>query len=187
MLADQDYFIGKAWCFGTQTTDHVPVGQGVNPTVDPGVNCDGTALNNASQTDKFMADVEFSAVQSRHNGDFLCNPPEVTVTPTPTTVACIPGFATGVVSSAQGTRKNGTAVLLDRTDPTDALGAPQSTGTPSDSPVVAGSFFSLGFGSGNVGGGNIILSFSNPIVNLAGFDFRVFYFNYWLRLIMSQL
>ena len=174
LLADTDYFIGKAWCFGTQTEDPVPSGQGVNPTVDPGVDCDGTALNNAAQTDLLMADIEFSAVQARHNSGFLCEPPEVTVTPKPTDVACIPGFATGVASSAQGLRKNGTAVLLDRSDTGDALGAPQSTGNPSDTPVVAGSFFSLGFGTGNVGGGNIILTFANPIVDLAGFDFRVF-------------
>ena len=64
-------------------------------------------------------------------------------------------FASSVLSSAQGLRKNGTAVLVDRTDPTDALGAPQSNGLPSDSPVVADSFFSLGFphtNNGNVPG-----------------------------------
>ena len=89
MLANQTYYIGKAWCFGTLTTDPIAAGQGVNPTVDSGVNCDGTTLNNASQTDKFMADIAFSAVQARHNGNFVCTPgvtpsPGVSPSPTPT-------------------------------------------------------------------------------------------------------
>jgi len=174
--ADEVKFVGKAWCFGdTKFEPYIQDGgnQQSGPDDRP-VTCDGSQLDNQTQTDGFTLDIAFRAVQKRHNEGFLCNPPEVTVTPRPTEVACIPGYATGVASSAQGLRKNGTAVLLDRSDPTDALGAPQSTGTPSDTPVVAGSFFSLGFGTGNVGGGNIVLTFANPIVDLAGFDFRVF-------------
>lgn len=85
-------------------------------------------------------------------------------------------YASGVVSSAQGTRKNGTAVLPDRTDPTDALGAPQSTGAAYDSPVIAGSFFALGFNTANPTGpgGNIVLSFTNYIVDVPGNDITIY-------------
>src|SRR3989344_5578285 len=41
-----DRYIGKAWCFGALTLDPVGAGLGVNPTVDPGVNCDGKTLGN---------------------------------------------------------------------------------------------------------------------------------------------
>lgn len=85
--ANETRYIGKYWCFGTLSVS-------VNP---PGFSCDGSALNNAAQTDKVLADVEFTAVQSRHNPGFLCNgngitptPPIITptITPTPTPLAC---------------------------------------------------------------------------------------------------
>lgn len=85
LIGSQDYFIGKAWCYGKLTPDPVPqdgVGGGNSPTLDPGFDCDGSNVDNISQTDKLMADVKFEAVQSRHNEDFLCNPK-----PTPTPVA----------------------------------------------------------------------------------------------------
>jgi len=65
-------YIAKAWCMGTLTLDAVPVGD--NPSVDPGVNCDGTALGNVTQTDMAELNIIFSAVQARHNPDFECNP-----------------------------------------------------------------------------------------------------------------
>src|SRR3989344_4038027 len=73
-------YIAKAWCMGTLTLDPVlnldnlPDGAGVNPSVDPGVNCDGTLLGNVTQTDMAELNIIFSAVQSRHNPDFECNP-----------------------------------------------------------------------------------------------------------------
>ena len=178
----QTKFIGKAWCFGNLTT-HNPVFQdGLGQVGTPGqpdsngpdirgagFECDGSQEGNQTQTDSMTADITFRAVQSRHNDQFLCNRPE------PTPIACVPGFATGVASSAQGTLNTGGAIVdPNRTDPTRALGAPQSAGLDDDAPVVLPSFFSLGFGAGNVGGGNIVLTFANPIVDLAGFDFRVF-------------
>lgn len=77
-------------------------------------------------------------------------------------------YAASVVSSSQANRKNGTAVLAARSDPSKALGAPQSGGTPYDNPVVANSFYSLGFG------GSVTLGFTNYIVNGPGPDIRVF-------------
>jgi hypothetical protein len=94
-------------------------------------------------------------------------------------LACVPAqsFADSVVSSDIGVRKNNTPVVADRTDPADALNSPQSTGSPFDSPVVAGSFFSLGFDEGTdstpLEGGKIVLSFSdNYIIDGPGNDIR---------------
>lgn len=89
-------YIGKAWCFGTLGTAN-PVAQdglGKTGTNGPlvrgtGITCDGSAENNAAQTDKVVGDLQFYAVQSRNNGTFTCasnytpvwnSPP----TPTPT-------------------------------------------------------------------------------------------------------
>jgi hypothetical protein len=65
-------YIAKAWCFGTLTLTPVAAGQGQNPSIDPGVSCDGTTLNNITQTDGATLDVAFRAVQSRNNPNFLC-------------------------------------------------------------------------------------------------------------------
>lgn len=69
-----------------------------------------------------------------------------------------PFWASSVISSSQGLRKNGTPVLPERSDPNDALGAPNGVGNP------ASGFFSLGFG------GNIVLQFSSPVYNGTGAD-----------------
>lgn len=73
--ANETVYIAKAWCLGTLTLDPVLAGQGQNPSIDPGVNCDGTTLNNLTQTDGVELNVMFSAVQARNNAQFLCNPP----------------------------------------------------------------------------------------------------------------
>ncbi len=182
------YYIGKAWCFGTIGTspdDQDGVGNGKSPAgdnnanatagepEDGGITCNGALLDNKSQTDSLTADVSFEAVQARNNSGFQCEN-------TPIFQSCTnPAFAYAdvVVSSDIGVRKNNTTVLVDRSDPTDALLAPQSTGTPFDSPVVAGSFFSLGFDEGTdstpAEGGWIILEFTdNYIVDGPGNDIR---------------
>jgi hypothetical protein len=42
------------------------------------VTCDGDVPNiNQTQTDAFIADLQFYAVQSRNNDDFTCAAPEV--------------------------------------------------------------------------------------------------------------
>lgn len=102
-------YIGKAWCFGTLgqsplAQDDYPEGpagdnDGNLPAGTPedgGYTCEGTALNNATQSDIFMGDIKFSAYQARHNESFSCVPvtPSVSVslspttTPTPTPLAC---------------------------------------------------------------------------------------------------
>lgn len=83
-------YIGKAWCFGILTQDPQPQGSG-NPTVNGGVTCDGTSLNNATQTDNLLADIKFTAIQARNNPNFVCSPeatPSATPTPSPTPPPC---------------------------------------------------------------------------------------------------
>ena len=94
-------------------------------------------------------------------------------------IACIAEerHADSVVDFDQGVLKNGGAVVVGRSDPTYALGAPQSTGTPFDSPVVPNSFFSLGFDEGTDAtpseGGWIVFEFTNNyIVDGPGNDIR---------------
>ncbi len=85
--ANDTLYIAKAWCFGDLAAAPIPAGQGVNPSVATGVNCEGTLLGNEYQTDGVTLDVAFRAIQARHNPDFLCNegevrPQEITVTKT---------------------------------------------------------------------------------------------------------
>ena len=78
---DSTFYIGKAWCFGELTPAPVPqdgVGK-TNPNTngplarDTGVDCDGADVDNASQTDRVVGDLQFYAEQSRNNDDFLCS------------------------------------------------------------------------------------------------------------------
>ncbi|PIR38601.1 MAG: hypothetical protein COV34_00800 [Candidatus Zambryskibacteria bacterium CG10_big_fil_rev_8_21_14_0_10_42_12] len=74
----QTYYIGKAWCFGTLTL--TPIAQdrkgktGDNGPLDrgTGISCDGSVLDNKTQTDSVMGNITFTAVQSRHNDEFTC-------------------------------------------------------------------------------------------------------------------
>ncbi len=174
ILGGSTEYIGKGWCFGSLSLDKE--GQDGLTDVGPdvrgeGFTCDGSLLDNTTQTDILTADIKFSAVQSRHNPNFLCAQPEQTPEP----VVCEPSqtYADEVISSDQGLRKNNTAVTPDRSNTSYALGAPQSSGTPYDNPVVPNSFFSLGFPLG----GNtteIILSFNdNFVVDGVGNDLKL--------------
>lgn len=75
-------YIGKAWCFGTiAPAPLVQDGLGSTSPRTPatstgGISCDGSFLNNSTQTDSLTADVTFSAVQARNNPGFLCAPRE---------------------------------------------------------------------------------------------------------------
>lgn len=183
VTGDETFYIGKAWCFGDLSPAPLsqdgsgslltPAGdnndnQTAGEPEDGGYICDGSSLNNSTQTDSLTVDVSFSAVQARHNPDFLC------ITDTPP-VACevVETYADEVVFSDQGLRKNNTPVTADRSNTSYALGAPQSLGTPYDSPVVANSFFSLGFPlDGNTA--EIVLSFNdNFVVNNLGNDLKL--------------
>jgi hypothetical protein len=77
-------------------------------------------------------------------------------------------WADAMTKEDQGKRKNGSAVLPDRSDAGVALGVAETNGAASDSPVVTGSFYSLGFG------GSIVLRFNNLILNGSGDDIRVY-------------
>lgn len=176
LLAGETYHIGKAWCFGTLTPAPVSAGQGVSPAVDPGVVCNGTAIPEVDriQTDGVTLDVSFLAQQARHDSAYVC--PERYGPP----VACglVQTYADEVVSVDQGSRRDGTAVLAVRSDPTKALGAPQSLGTPYDdtsSTTILNGFFSLGFPSQDPANeASIVLSFNdNFVVNGPGMDLKL--------------
>lgn len=99
-------------------------------------------------------------------------------TVTNTINACTPTvrFADSSVSSSQGTRKNGSAVLPARSNPAAATGAPQSSGNLYDNPAPAdNTFFALGFKNGGATpGGSAVFEFTNNyIVNGPGNDFKV--------------
>ena len=81
----EDRFIGKAWCFGNLAAGTVgqdglgKLGSPSNPSTangplvrGTGFTCDGALVNNAAQTDRVMADLQFFAVQSRNNATFTC-------------------------------------------------------------------------------------------------------------------
>jgi hypothetical protein len=121
------YYVGKAWCFGDLVLTPVPQDypEEVNsPTVNPGISCDGSNAGNESQTDSVLADVSFYAVQARHNGSYRCVGCEVEGD----------GWAVDHTVFNQGLRKDGSSVPGDRSDPNDALGAPDAN------------FVSLGYG-----------------------------------------
>lgn len=168
------YYIGKAWCFGTLGLEPLPQDNGEDVDRSPatttgGITCDGKALDNATQTDILTADISFRAVQHRNNPNFVCNPEP---TPPPV-ISCTEGdiqYASSFSNNNQGTRRNGSAVLAERSVPSAMFGPPQTTGAPSDSGFPTGSFFSLGFT-----GGNIVVGFSSPFYpNPTGPDLQVF-------------
>jgi predicted ribosomally synthesized peptide with SipW-like signal peptide len=75
-------YIGKAWCFGTIGIAKLDQDTlGLNSPRTPanstgGITCDGSTLNNSTQTDSLTADVTFNATQARNNPGFLCVPPK---------------------------------------------------------------------------------------------------------------
>ena len=80
----QTYYIGKAWCFGEFALDPIAqdgegrTGTGVGDSTNgplvrgTGITCDGGPTDNTSQTDSVEGTVSFTAIQARHNDDFVC-------------------------------------------------------------------------------------------------------------------
>lgn len=177
-------YVGKAWCFGQ--ISEAPLAQdglGVESPRNPGnstggINCDGSLENNTTQTDSLTADVTFRAIQSRNNAGFLCsgqpNPPPP---PPPPAISCETGdiqFASASSDNDQGLRKDSSAVLANRSVPSAAFGAPQTSGADSDVGFPVGSFFSLGFPLGG-NTASIVFGFTNPFYpNPSGPDLQIF-------------
>lgn len=72
LSAGDTHYVGVAWCAGSMTVD----------SSTGAISCDGSTVNNASQTDSWSTDVKFDVVQARNNTNFECNPtpaPQVTV------------------------------------------------------------------------------------------------------------
>lgn len=55
-------YLGMAWCAGDQTVNHA-TGE---------ITCDGSVVDNKSQTDSYLLDISFYAEQSRNNPNFKC-------------------------------------------------------------------------------------------------------------------
>jgi predicted ribosomally synthesized peptide with SipW-like signal peptide len=85
LTGGQTYYIGKAWCFGQFQLNPVAQDglgytgtqgnpQGTNgPDIrNSGLVCDGSPVNNITQTDSMTADITFYAEQSRNNESFTC-------------------------------------------------------------------------------------------------------------------
>lgn len=83
------------------------------------------------------------------------------------TWTCEP-WADVAVDEDQGSRKDGSDVLANRSDMGTALGAAETSGANSDSPVITGSFYALGFG------GSIIVKFNNVVSDGSGDDLKIF-------------
>jgi hypothetical protein len=178
LTGGETYYVGKAWCFGDLTLEPVEQddegNEGDNgPLVrGTGIACDGTGLDNTTQTDSVAGEISFTAVQARHNPDFMCGdePPEI--------VECTEGqqYADAAGEFDQGTQKSGAAVLANRTDPSAAFGAPQTSGDDSDVGFPAGSFVSLGFHvPDGPPHGSLVLDFDdNVVVDLAGADLAIY-------------
>lgn len=71
-------YIAKAWCYGNMTLNRLPQdGLGTDGPLAPGrvgggFTCDGTALDNKSQTDGLTMNIAFRAIQARHNPRYTC-------------------------------------------------------------------------------------------------------------------
>ncbi len=65
MVASSTRYIGFAWCSGAQTVD-------LN---NHSITCNGSLMDNKTQTDSMEASVTFRVVQTRNNANFVCTPP----------------------------------------------------------------------------------------------------------------
>ena len=65
LTGSKDYYIGKMWCFGDLTW--------ANNTSSETWTCNGQSVGNEAQTDRLTGDIQFYAVQSRNNPNFLCS------------------------------------------------------------------------------------------------------------------
>ncbi len=81
----ETYYIAKAWCFGDMIearADQDGLGHLDDTSNGPlsvrgtGIICDGTGLDNKSQTDGLTMNIAFRAMQARHNPNYTCEQEE---------------------------------------------------------------------------------------------------------------
>lgn len=83
LLGTGTYYIGKAWCFGEFIFEPQPqdgpvqIGGNGYPLNGPdsrpaGITCDGSGVDNTTQTDSVVGDITFTVAQSRSNTEFIC-------------------------------------------------------------------------------------------------------------------
>lgn len=79
--ANQTVYVAKGWCMGDMTLNPLTQdnlasdGPQLPNRVGTGFTCDGTLLDNTTQTDGVEVSIVFSAIQARNNAQFRCNPP----------------------------------------------------------------------------------------------------------------
>jgi hypothetical protein len=71
-------YIAKAWCMGNWDLSNLPVQDGGDKGRNPsqpgmGIKCNGTNVDNRSQTDLVNLDVKFYATQKRNFPNFMCS------------------------------------------------------------------------------------------------------------------
>ena len=76
LTGGETYHIGKAWCLGDMT--EAPIDQDRSSTTNPvdrgtGFDCSGASVDNKTQTDGITSNIQFYAVQSRNNDEFVCS------------------------------------------------------------------------------------------------------------------
>jgi len=76
LTGGETYHIGKAWCLGDMTP--TPIDQDGSTTTNPvdrgtGFDCSGASVDNKTQTDGITSNIQFYAVQSRNNDNFVCS------------------------------------------------------------------------------------------------------------------
>lgn len=136
---NETLYIGKAWCFGDIAEAALPQedydspaddndgNQTAGEPEDGGITCDGTALNNESQTDSLTADISFEAYQARHNDDFQCDVPQG------------PRTTLTLVKEVLSDANNPTEWTLEADGPTPLSGV-SGSGAVTDVDVDAGSY-----------------------------------------------
>ncbi len=83
-------------------------------------------------------------------------------------------WASQVIDTKQGTNKDGSPVLANRSDPSKALGPAESAGAAFDDPTsLTGTFYSLGFNLQGDGGW-LTVKLGTPVTDTAGPDLQVF-------------
>ena len=82
-IGPRTFYIAKYFCFGEIGETPLAQDDGAPAERGSGFTCDGSKLDNQTQTDNLIVDFKFYAEQSRHNDDFSCTGERPSITPSP--------------------------------------------------------------------------------------------------------
>ncbi len=162
---EETVYIAKAWCLGELTQNAVAADGGVNPSVDPGVLCDGTDLGNEYQTDGAELNISFTAIQARHNDEYLCEP-DVLPNPTLTVNKLLTVSTPGIEVEDFTLHITGPGVDMDVSDEIPVTDLPAGDYVVSETITgdVGGATFTATFGGACDAGGNVTLALGDDLV-----------------------